>query len=1238
MARTFVKKTITPEVVSTFLDGRNPQERIVNFEYNYQDDFIKVIYRDESDRKCISVDSFYPFLWATRNACLKIGEIGRDKYNQLCAQYGIRCEQLDTTNTEGEVVQEILDGYTYIFKATKPLSYSNFLEFFKRVGNPVYPSKKKNEKEVVPSYTTQPTSKKNDKQYLVVTPIEQYMIATGKRMFKGYEDYDDCLRMIFDLETTGLDTKKDRIEQFGIRFNRPVKYHGEEMTFEKVYSTEGNSEEEKNASELENIERFLKIIYTFRPDIITAHNGEAFDFNILIGACERLGTSFEEMSKKYFDGVGIVKNYRETILKLGGEIETFHQTIIPQTIVTDSLHAVRRAQALDSNMLFSNLKYVTKYSKIVKPDRVYVPGDKISEIWNDNEAHYAFNQTDGDWYIYDPNYIPNIIKADPLKDLNYFQRQIDSDNEIRSVSGATHCKYNADVTAEELYNAYLESINKTNEENRLRKGKEGDTFKLYTKNEILEGYSLVTGRYVVQRYLLDDLWECDKVEQRYNTSNFLICKMLPVPFQKCCTMGTAGQWKSLMLAWSYENNLAIPPFGENKTFTGGLSRLLKVGFVPDVAKFDYNSLYPSIILTWGISDAKDLMHTMLFFLEHVLTQREKYKKLKKEAGKAADKYKEMLKNHEYSTKEEGKELNKKMMKAKTEAAANDKKQLPLKILGNSFFGSYGAPNVFPFGSIDCAERTTCTGRQCLRLMIYHFSTMGTVNGLGNEYNYSPIVGDTDGFNFQLPKKYRYNEENPYISPGLSRETKKGQSYTGFKADVAEFNDLFMCDKHYTPNAKNKMGLGIDEIVAATINFSRKNYADYFPEEDFPNDVKMVGNTIKSKKMPEYIAKFLEKGVRLLERQKGQEFIEEYYSYIEKIYNYQIPLKQIASKGKIKKSIKDYMMDCQTITKAGRPKSRQAWMELAIRNNLDVHMGETIYYINDGTSKSHADLKTVTHYYGTDGMFNDKKDMKTVLEKEYKSNNIDGKLAPKEHKLSLNEYVKKHHPEISIEQEIVLNCHLVPREIIDSESDIFCKEGEEYNVPKYIETFNKRITPLLVCFHPNIRNKILITNPDDRQYFTAEECELCSGFPNKPGDQDTFEQLMTMDDREIAFWKRHPEWKIPFLDECNMDWDKISKDYDERKEREKELGIQQVREKFEELVGKMNSEDFDNFEEGILPSAVTNLVDIDPLTGNFVSKDYPDITIATIYDIFDAKERRLNALVNNDELNTCDYGS
>ena len=69
--------------------------------------------------------------------------------------------------------------------------------------------------------------------------------------------------------------------------------------------------------------------------------------------------------------------------------------------------------------------------------------------------------------------------------------------------------------------------------------------------------------------------------------------------------------------------------------------------------------------------------------------------------------------------------------------------------------------------------------------------------------------------------------------------------------------------------RGKMGLGIDEVVESTINFSRKNYSDYFED----GTIKMVGNTIKSKKMPEYIAKFLSVGIRLLLEGKGQEFIE-----------------------------------------------------------------------------------------------------------------------------------------------------------------------------------------------------------------------------------------------------------------------------------------------------------------------------------------------------------------------------
>ena len=623
-----------------------------------------------------------------------------------------------------------------------------------------------------------------------------------------------------------------------------------------------------------------------------------------------------------------------------------------------------------------------------------------------------------------------------------------------------------------------------------------------------------------------------------------------------------------------------------------MSRLLRTGYVRRVVKLDYNSLYPSIILTWAISDPTDLMMIMLHCLEYVLTQREKYKGLKKKAGK----------KKEAATNEEDKR------KYAYEESFNDKKQLPLKIFGNSFFGSYGAPNVFPWGSLRCAEKTTCIGRMALRLMISHFSKLG----------YEPIVGDTDGFNFMLPEDstFRYTEENPYISPGLSRETEAGKKYTGFRADVAEFNDLYMSDKHYDPHAVNKMGLGIDEVVDATINFSRKNYADYFPENPYPEDVKLVGNTIKSKKMPEYISKFLAVGIRLLLRGKGQEFLDEYYNYVEKIYNYQIPLRDIATKGKIKKSIKEYKKDIQTLTKAGRPKSRQAWYELAIANKLKVGNGDTIYYVNTGKSKSHADVKKVKHYC----MLNDNgekiditKEIAKELKKYKKENQYDWDMGNR----TESWFIKKFYPSAFLEEEIVLNCVLVPRDIIDKEDDTFCadvSEDLEYNVEKYIDMFNKRITPLLVCFNREIRPNILISNPKDRPYFTEEQCELVSGQPNKPGDQDTYEQLMTMEDKEFKFWTTYDEVP-PFFEECGMGkWEDAVADYKERMKREEEEGIAEERRRYQELLDALTEAEKVKFvEDGELPSEILKIVEPDPNSSNLVSKTHKEVIIGTIGD-------------------------
>lgn len=1149
---------ITQEEIAKFLEGRDPMERIVYLDYSYQNDYINVFYRDEQDRKCVHRDSFYPFLWATREGCQKLCGGDRAKVKELLKKYSIGCKPLRVTDETGVPVEEMQNGYTFMFKAKVPMSYSSFLQFFKDCELPVYSK-------------DESASSSSKKYFLTVTPQEQYLIYTGKRFFKGYDDYDQLLRMIFDLETEGLDPTRHRIESFGIRFNRPVTYKGVTKNYEVTLELKGNTKEEKDASELKLIETALKIIYTFKPDVITAHNGENFDWNFIIERCKQLGSSIEEVSSKYFEGRSIGKNVRESVLKLGGEIEHFHQTIVPNITITDSLHAVRRAQATNSNFLKADLKYATRFLKMVKKNRVYVPGGKISEISNDFSERYAFNEENGDWYVYDPNYVEPVSQTKTvISGETYFE--IDKDGEI---------------------------IN-TNKSDDVIIPKSEKKFVIKTKNKIEDGYVLKTGHYIVERYLLDDLWECDKVESALNSADFMLCKIIPVPYSKCVTMGTAGQWKAIMMAWSYENNLAIPKPENTGAFTGGLSRLLKTGYVKRVIKLDYNSLYPSIILTWAICDDTDLMQAMLHMLLYVLTTRETHKGLKKKAEKIVEAFDKQTSIGKVLNNSEQDEYNLASKNFKVE----DNRQAVFKKLGNSFFGSYGSNNgsVFPWKSLKCAERTTCTGRMSLRLMIKHFHDLG----------YEPIVGDTDGFNFALPddSKFRYTDEHPYIGKGLSRETKDGKEYTGYEADVAEFNDKYMCDMHYAQNAVNKMGLGIDEVVSATINFSRKNYADYFPDKPYPDDVKMVGNTIKSKKMPEYISKFLEKGIRQLLRGQGQAFLESYYDYIDKIYNYRIPLQDIASKGKVKKSIKEYIDDCNTITKAGRPKSRQAWMELAVKENLKVDLGDTLYYINVGKTKSQADVKKVTRY--KERGENGEVDITTLIEKEWKTEKA------KEWR-DKSQMISQLHPNARKEEEIVLNSLLVPREVIESDEEVFCDDNTEYNVPKYIDQFNKRITPLLVCFSKEIRDKILVTNPSDRRVFTKEESELVSGEPNKPGDQDTYEQLMTMEDKEIKFWSTYPEFKIPYLEECGMNWDEIYADYVERKRKEKELGIDFIRQQYDEIISNMSDSDVEDFTDGVLPSGLDKIIELEPETGNFISKQYPDVIIGSIHDIFEKVE-------------------
>ena len=76
--------------------------------------------------------------------------------------------------------------------------------------------------------------------------------------------------------------------------------------------------------------------------------------------------------------------------------------------------------------------------------------------------------------------------------------------------------------------------------------------------------------------------------------------------------------------------------------------------------------------------------------------------------------------------------------------------------------------------------------------------------------------------------------------------------------------------------------------------------------------------------------------------------------------------KIANKSRIKQTIDSYKKKCTKRTKAGNLMARQAHMELVIRNNnVPVSLGDTIYYVNNGTAMSHGDVQRKKKKDGTE---------------------------------------------------------------------------------------------------------------------------------------------------------------------------------------------------------------------------------------------------------------------------------
>jgi len=907
-----MKEVISQEIIESFLNGADPEEFIVGVEYDYPSNKIYKIIQDPERGKIVKPDSFVPFLWV--GDLFGMGFYNNSKTDQKKAmvKHGIIIEKLETGGNE-----RLENGLKYLVKSLK--SYTNLVSFFKDGG-------------------LDPWGEKTKQNFQILSPVEQYLVQTKKRLFKGIDDYGGVYRFVFDIETTGLDPETCKIILIGVKDNR-----GLQKTI-PAFGEDG----EKTC-----IEEFFEIIRDKKPTIIGGYNSAFFDWPFILKRAEILGVDINGLTQ-IFTKQGMKE--KEGMLKLANEIETYKQHVIWGFNIIDISHAVRRAQAINSEIKSWGLKYITTYLEKEKQNRIYVEGNKISKIYLENESYFVNPKTGGYKQIGEPG-------------------------------------------TERLLERYP--------------GK----------------FEIWPGRKIIEQYLDDDLYETMVVDDSFSQSTFLLSKLVPTTYERAATMGTATLWKIIMLAWSYENNLAIPSKDEKRSFTGGLSRLLNVGYAENIVKFDYSSLYPSIQLVYDVFPDCDIMGVQKSMLKYFRNIRIKYKLLSAELKDSDPVLSEMY----------------------------DRKQLPIKIFINAYFGSLSAPHVFPWGEMDSGETITCIGRQCLRMMIMFFMKKG----------YKPLVMDTDGVNFETPKTAK---DSFYIGKGLNELVVKGKEYHGIEADTAEFNDIFM---------RNEMGLDIDYTAPSCINVSRKNYIIKLVKKG-KEKIKLTGNTIKSKKLQTYVVEFLDEGLKYLLNGDGLSFVNLYYDYVEKIYNKEIPLSKIANKSRVKMSVNDYKKHCKKTTKSGSMMSRQAHMELITLNNYPAGLGDTIYYINNGDKKMSGDVTKMT----------------------------------KPTKKQQQDYIDKHGEPIPKDY-VQINCYMIPEKDIVNNPDL---KGD-YNVARYLFNFNKRVDPLLVAFNPSIREDILIEDPKDRQYFTKLQCELVNGFPLKEDGQDKFDEVMTLSEGEVVFWNR-----------------------------------------------------------------------------------------------------------------------